>query len=63
MLAGPEPLAALHMPGEHTQAELVHHHRGPAGRPVVPGILLLSVLVDGHHIAGVDPIWPHKTCV
>ena len=52
MLAGPDSLVVLHMPGEHTQDESLHnlpHHRGQADRPVVPGILTPALLVDGHH--------------
>jgi len=50
MLAGPDPLIVLHMPGEHTQDESLHNlawHGGQADRPVVPRILLLVLLIDG----------------
>jgi len=47
MLAGPDPLVVLHMPGERTQDDLLHNisrHQGQADRPVVPRILLPTVL-------------------
>ena len=50
MLAGPDPLVVLHVPGERTQDELLHNlpgHQGQADRPVVPGILLPALPVDG----------------
>jgi len=56
MLAGPDPLVVLHMPGECTQDELVHNpawHQGQAARPVVPKIVLPALLVDGCYIG--DP--------
>jgi len=45
MLAGPDPLVVLHMPGERTLDESLHNlprHRGQADRPVVPRILLMA---------------------
>jgi len=52
MLAGPDPLVVLHMPGEHIQDESLHNlprHQGEADRPVVPRILLPALLVDGFY--------------
>ena len=49
MVAGPDPLVFLHMPGKYTQDELLHNlapHQGQADRLVVPGILLPALLVD-----------------
>ena len=54
MLAGPDPLVALHMLNEHTHDELLHslpQHRCHADRPEVPRILLQALLVDGHHVS------------
>jgi len=50
MLAGPDPLVVLHMPGERTQDEWFRNlnwHRRQADRPVVPEILLPSFLSMG----------------
>ena len=50
MLTGPDPLVVLHMSGQRTQDESLHNlrwHQGEADMPVVPGILLLALLVDG----------------
>ena len=50
MLAGPELLVVLHMPGECTQDEPLPNlprYRGQADWPVVPWILFLDLLVDG----------------
>jgi len=50
MLAGPDPLVVLHMPGECTQDELLHdlaRHQGQADRPVRSWDLLPALLVDG----------------
>jgi len=60
MLAGPDPLVVLHMPGEYTHDEPLHNlpcHRGQADGPVVPEILLLALLVDGCYIADPPVIW------
>ena len=49
MLAGPDPLVVLHMPGERIQDESLHNlarHRGQADRPVVPRIVLPALLVQ-----------------
>jgi len=49
MLAGPDPLVVLHMPGERARDESLHNlpgHCGHADRPVVPRILLLALLVQ-----------------
>jgi len=53
ILAGPDSLVVLHMPGEHTQDELLLNlpqPRGQADRPVVLQVLLLALLVDGRHV-------------
>jgi len=47
MLAGPDLLVVLHMPGEHTQDESLRNlvqHQGQADRTTG---LLLALLVDG----------------
>jgi len=54
MLTGPDPLVVLHVLHDGTQDDLLHNlvwHRGQADRAVVPRILLLALLVDGHHIS------------
>jgi len=58
MLFGPDPLVVLHMPSERTQDESLHNlpqHRGQADRPVVPGILLPALLMDGR-LTGDPPV-------
>jgi len=60
MLAGPDPLVVLHMPGEHIQDELLPYlpqHRRQADRPAVPWILLLALLVDECHIGEPLATW------
>ena len=60
MLAGPDPLIALHMPGDGTQNEWLHNlcrHRGQADRPVVPWILLPALILDGCHIGKPPVTW------
>ena len=54
MLAGPDPLVVLHMLGELTEDEPLynlHRYQGQADRPVVPRILLPTLLLDGCHIS------------
>jgi len=58
MLVGRDVLAVLHMPGESTEDDLLHNlpwYGSQAGRPVVPQIHLLALLVDGHRF-GKSPI-------
>jgi len=65
MLAGPDSLVVLHMPGERTQDESLHNlarHRGQADRPVVPGILLPALPVDGCYTGDPPVVWDHP-CV
>jgi len=60
MLAGPESLVVLHVPGEHTQDESLHNvpwHQGQADRPLVPRILLLAFLVDGCYTGDPPVTW------
>ena len=57
MLDGPDP---LHMPGARTQEELLHNlsqHQSQADSPVVLGILLLALLLEGSHIGKPPVIW------
>jgi len=52
------PLVVFHMCSERTQDKLLHNlaqHRGQAERPVVPAILLPTLLVGGHH-TGKPPV-------
>ena len=60
MLAGPDPLVVLHMPGARTQDESLRNvawHRDQADRPVVPRILLPAFLVDGCYTGDPPVIW------
>ena len=43
MLAEPDPPFVTHMPCDHTQDDLLQY------RSVDPQIILLTLLVDGHH--------------
>ena len=59
-LAGPDPLAVLHLPGELTQDEPFHNlpwYQGYADRHAVLWIRLSALLVDGHHISKPLVIW------
>lgn len=52
VMAGPAPLAVVHMLWHGTQDDLLHDRlwqRGQTDRPVVPWIFLLAFLVDGCH--------------
>lgn len=52
MLAGSDSLAVLHVSYDDSQNDLLNKlcgHGGQTDRPVVPCILLSSLLVDGHH--------------
>ena len=60
MLAGPDPLDAMHVLCDLTQDDLLHKfpwYRGQADRPVVPQILLTALLVDGSHIDKPPILW------
>ena len=60
VLAGPDPLDAMHMPCDLTQDDLLHNfswYRGQADRPVLPKILLMALLVDGSHIGKPSVFW------
>ena len=60
MLAGPDTLVVLHMPSECTRDESLHNlaqHRGQADGPVVPGILLPALPVDGCYNGDPLVIW------
>jgi len=60
MLAGPDPLVVLHMPGECTQDESLHNlaqHRGQADKSVVTRILLPALLGNGCYTGNPPVIW------
>ncbi|XP_075000742.1 GPN-loop GTPase 1 isoform X2 [Calonectris borealis] len=64
VLAGPDPLVVPHMACERPQDEPLHNlpqHRGQADRPVVPRILLPTLLVDGRH-TGKPPVVRDLNC-
>ena len=60
VLPGPDPLDAMHVSCDLTQDYLLHDfpwYRGQADRPVVPQILLTTLLVDGSHIGKPPVLW------
>uniref|UniRef100_A0A8B9UJ11 Murine leukemia virus integrase C-terminal domain-containing protein n=1 Tax=Anas zonorhyncha TaxID=75864 RepID=A0A8B9UJ11_9AVES len=57
MLAGPDLQVVLHM---LCDADLFHNlswHQGQADRPVVPQVLVITLLIDRHHISKYPVIW------
>ena len=53
MLTGSDQLVVLCVPCDGTEDDRLHdlpQHHGQADRPVVSQILILALLVDGHHI-------------
>lgn len=60
MLPGIDHLVVLHMPCDRTQDDLLYNipwNRGQADMPVVPQILLLTLLVDGYHTDKSSVVW------
>lgn len=59
-LASPDPLDVPCMPHDHSQGNLLHGfpvYRGQADRLLVPWIILLTHLVDGHDISKSPVVW------
>ena len=60
VLSGPDPLAVLPMLCDLIPDDLFHSlpgHRGEADRPVVPCMLLMTLLVDGSHNGKPSVLW------
>jgi len=60
VLAGPDPLDAMHMLCDLIQDDLLHNfpwYRDQADRPVVPRILHTALPVDGSHIGKPPILW------
>lgn len=60
MLASSDPLVVPHTPYDHSQGNLLHDlpvYRGQADRLLVPWVVLLAHLIDGHNISKSPVVW------